>query len=214
MFLAGIPISVSAADDGVEINETNFPDENFRYFIRVQLDENRDEQLSAEEIANITELNVTHQGISDLKGIEFFTALTTFKCSENAITEIDLSKNTLITKLDCSSCSKLTELNLSNNTSLKELDCRISNLSTLDISRNTELTTLDCSANKLTSLDVSNNVKLTNLNCHMNQLTSLDVSNNTALTELVCSSNQIAEIDVSNNTAPQSLLVLIINLLS
>ena len=97
-----------------------------------------------------------------------------------------------ITGLACSSI-KLTDLDVSRNTELTRLTCSYNQLTSLDVSKNTALIRLFINGNQLTSLDVGNNTALTNLECHANQLTGLDVSQNTALTYLVCGSNQLAD---------------------
>jgi len=103
---------------------------------------------------------------------------------------LDVSKNTALTKLDCSS-NQLTALDVSKNTALTNLQCRKNQLTALDVSKNTALTNLRCDNNQLTALDVSKNTALTNLHCNNNQLTALDVSKNTALTELECYKNKL-----------------------
>ena len=184
---------------GTAINEENFPDEKFRNWILAQ-NYGQDGVLTVDEIAAVTEINVSSKSISDLTGIEYFTALTSLNCESNPLTSLDVSKNTALTELYCS-YNKLTSLDVSKNTALTLFDCSNNKLTSLDVSKNTALTELDCSYNQLTSLDVSNNTALTSLNCDGNQLTSLDVSKNTALTLLDCSWNQITSLDVSKNTA-------------
>ncbi|MEG0191174.1 MAG: leucine-rich repeat domain-containing protein, partial [Lachnospiraceae bacterium] len=88
----------------VDINETNFPDANFRNYIqnyRNNINKDGDTVLSATEIQNATELTLFQQGISDLTGIKYFTALTTLKCASNQLTSLDVSNNTSLTILDC-----------------------------------------------------------------------------------------------------------------
>ena len=128
------------------------------------------------------------------------TALKELYCSSNQLTSLDLSNNTALTELYCNS-NQLTSLDLSNNTALTELSCYFNQLTSLDVSHCTMLTYLNCTSNQLTSLDVSHCTMLTYLNCASNQLTSLDLSNNTALTELNCGSNQLTSLDLSNNKA-------------
>ena len=119
--------------------------------------------------------------ISSLSGIEHFKNLEVLDFSGHGISEVDLSKNT-----------KLTSLNCSNN-----------QLASLDLSQQTALTTLNCSNNKLTgALDFSANAQLTNLNCSTNEITALDLSANTALEKLDCSSNKLAG-DLDITTCPQ-----------
>ena len=184
---------------GTAINEENFPDEKFRNWILAQK-YGEDGALTAEEIAAVTEINVSNKSISDLTGIEYFTALTSLNCEGNPLTSLDVSKNTALTLFDCSN-NQLTSLDVSKNTALTELDCSYNQLTSLDVSNNTALTSLNCDGNQLTSLDVSKNTALTLLDCSWNQITSLDVSKNTALTKLDCSYNKLTLLDLSNNTA-------------
>ena len=205
----------------VEINETNFPDENFRNLL-LSWYEGADGVLTDREIALAKHLPLNNKNIRSLKGIEFFTALTELNCSFNQLTELDLSKITALKYLDCSENYSFTTLDLSKNTELTYLNCSGNILTTLDLSKNTNLTYLKCSGNpqmkelnisgcdKLTEfmcwgtqikeLDLSSNTALKKLYFYYNQLTTLDVSNNTALELLQCDMNQLTELDVSKCT--------------
>ena len=194
-------IAVQSA--GVAIDDTNFPDANFRTIVE-HYDTNKDSSLSDTEIAAVEEIDCYDKGISNLKGIEYFTSLNILRCTDNQLTALDVSENTALTKLNC--CfNKLTSLDVSKNTALTILECNANRLTSLDVSKNTALTELNCSINELTSLDVSKNTALTILYCNDNQLTSLDVSKNTALISLSCVCNQLTSLDVSKNTALQIL---------
>jgi hypothetical protein len=127
--------------------------------------------------------------ISNLTGIEAFTALTLLNCWGNLLTSLDVSQNIALTDLECGG-NNLTSLDVSGATALTKLNCQNNQLTSLDVSQNTALTDLYCDLNILSSLDVSKNTALTFLSCGANDLTSLDVSQNTALTELDCGSNQ------------------------
>ena len=193
---------VEMEQEGVPIDETNFPDIRFRYYLQAQeygedgfLTENEIEAITSIDVSKFdpTELGVDdddRRKISSLKGIEYFTALTSLNCRNNIITSLDLSKNTKLTELNCNQ-NRLSALDLSKNTTLTSLSCGINQLTSLDVSKNTALTDLSCYRNQLTSLDLSKNTALTNLSCYNNQLTSLDVSNNTALTDLYFYHNNI-----------------------
>ena len=183
----------------VEINETNFPDANFRNWVLREF-YGADGVLKDYMIAGVTNIDVSLSNIKSLKGIEYFTALTRLTCYQNQLTELDLSKNTALTFLRCEN-NQLTSLDVSQNTRLGTLQCGDNQLTSLDVSQNTALGTLQCENNQLTSLDVSQNTKLTELICSQNQLTSLDVSQNTKLRSLNCSENQLTSLDVSQNTA-------------
>jgi len=180
--------------------QTYVPDDNFEAHLEARgMGDGiaNNDSVTTSNIVGITRLGVSNQTISDLTGIEDFTALTDLSCSDNQLTSLDVSNNTALTSLRCFS-NPLTSLDVSNNTALSVLVCYDNQLTTLDVSNNTALTTLWCYDNQLTSLDVSNNTALTTLRCYSNQLTSLDVSNNTALTDLHCYDNQLTSLDVSN----------------
>ena len=188
--------SIAVQSAGVAIDNTNFPDANFRTIVE-DFDTNNDSSLSDTEIAAVKKINCFRKRITNLKGIEYFTSLNNLWCAENKLTALDVSKNTALTDLYCSS-NQLTTLDVSKNTALTDLDCGRNQLTTLDVSKNTALTYLSCGYNQLTTLDVSKNTALTYLSCRNNQLTTLDVSKNTALTKLSCDNNQLTSLDVSN----------------
>ena len=209
MVVGLLPTAVLAAGD-VEINEANFPDANFRSYVQTEFDKDGDKKLSSAEIAAVKEIIASLRGIKNLKGIEFFTALETLNCVQCELTELDVSKNTELTKLYCRE-NKLTELDVSKNTKLTILSCWKNELTKLDVSKNTELTRLSCGSNKLTELDVSKNAKLEMLDCKSDsllssmRLTELDVSQNTALKELNCYGVKMRELNVSGCTALEEL---------
>ncbi len=189
----------------VAIDETKFPDANFRKYVADKFDKDGDGVLSAEEIETVTEItlfdHISHSKIevSDLKGIEYFTSLELLDCQTQNIKELDLSQNTSLKYLYCKQ-NQLTTLDLSNNTELLKLNCDNNQLAELDLSNNTELLMLYCNENQLTTLNVSKNTMLNRLECIKNKLTTIDTSNNTNLQTLMCDENQLTTIDISNNT--------------
>ena len=136
-------------------------------------------------------------GISDLTGIQAFTALNILNCSSNLITNLDVSQNTALTTLDCGR-NQLTSLDVSTNTALTYLACDSNQLEGLDVSANLALTSLECGGNQLTYLDVNQNTDLNDLRCQGNQLISLDVSNNIALAQMECMWNKFTSLDLRN----------------
>ena len=110
----------------IQINATNFPDEDFRNFLLGQ-DYGADGVLTEMEINNITYIQCIAEGIGSLKGIEYFTSLTDLYCSWNSVKSLDLSKNTKLKNLECAKCG-LTTLDLSQNTALKFLDCSLNSI--------------------------------------------------------------------------------------
>ena len=220
--LAAVILS-TMAQSSVTINATNFPDDIFRQFVSDNYDADHSNSLSPAELAAVTEMSVVNMGISDLKGIEYFTQLRTLDCNSNKLPSLNVTKNTALTKLVCF-YNRLPSLDVTKNTELEELDCRWnSDMTSLDVTMNTKLKILRCAANYqiaslnvtkntaleelecwslhgLTSLDVTNNVVLKKLECTLIEgLTSLDVRNNTELTHLRCQATGVTSLDISKN---------------
>ncbi|MCP4443333.1 MAG: T9SS type A sorting domain-containing protein [Aureispira sp.] len=190
-------------NSNLEAQIVTIPDANFKVALVTDtaINTNGDTEIQVSEaIAYNGAIQLSYMGISDLTGIEAFTALTQLYCHYNQLTSLDVSANTALTHLYCEH-NQLTSLNVSSNTALTRLDCYSNQLSSLNTTSNTILTHLYCNSNQLTSLDISTNTVLTNLECSSNQLTSLNVSNNIALTHFHCHSNQLTSLNVSNNTA-------------
>ena len=187
--------TIMALKPNIEINENNFPDENFRKYLLSQW-YGTDGQLMEVEIDKIDYIGVEKKNIQSLKGIEYFYALTELKCRNNNLTSLDLSKNTQLTELDCRR-NQLASLDLTKNAQLTELDCGGNQLTSLDLSKNTSLTLLYCHENNLSELDLSKNTSLKELYCYVNKLSKLDLSKNTLLTRAYCFDNQLITLNVS-----------------
>ena len=112
-------LSTMTAWADVEINEENFPDENFRDYLLSQ-DFGEDGVLTDDEIAKTKTLSIQSYNIQSLKGIECFTALEKLTCIDLGLTSLDVSGLTALWWLDCS-CNLLTSLDVSKNTALREL---------------------------------------------------------------------------------------------
>ena len=199
MVLTLLPTAAFAADD-VAINETNFPDDNFRKYVKEKFDKNSNNSLSADEIAEAKEISVEGKPITSFKGIEYFTALTNLECSRTKLTSLDTSHNKKLGYLRCNYIPDLTTLNVSQNTELKVLYCNDNALADLDLTNNSALETLECGDNELTTLDLSKNTELKYFGCFNSKLSSLDLTNNTNLEELYFCGNNFSTIDVSQNT--------------
>ena len=154
----------------VYINNTNFPDATFRNYVG-DFDQNTNGYLTENEIDAVTEISVPMMNITSLKGIEYFTALTTLDCISNKLTALDVTKNTALENLICVG-NQLSALNVANCTTLYTLDCSENKLTTLDVTKNTALQTLYCNDNQLTALDMTANTSLSTLYCHGNKITT------------------------------------------
>lgn len=193
--IAGAP--AKAQTDDIAIDETNFPNTTFRQYVSEKADVDLDGYLSENEIAAVTDIYVSTMGISDLKGIEYFTALKNLYCQGNGLWSIDLSRNTALERVTCSA-NNFTSLDLSALKSLQYLDCSQNKLTSITIDSEA-LDQLHCERNSLHGLDLSQFVNLTYLNCEYNDLTELDLTNNAALKYLYCGNNDLTELDLTEN---------------
>ena len=199
MVLTLLPTAAFAAGD-VNINETNFPDTNFRQYVKDEFDKDGNEVLSADEIAAADTIFVTGKPITSIEGIAYFTALTNLTCSNTKLTTLDTSYNTELVFLECNEVSTLTSLNVSQNTKLKVLCCNDNALADLNLTNNTALEKLECGGNEFTTLDLSKNTNLKYFGFFNGKLSSLDLTHNTNLEELYFCGNNFSTIDVSQNT--------------
>jgi len=177
---------------------TNIPDVNFeKALISLGYDDTEDGSVLTENIDGILILTISSKGISNLNGIEDFTALTELNCQDNSLNTLDISKNINLTKLFCHS-NQLTNLDISKNINLKNFSCHTNKLTVLDLSKNVKLEDISCDSNQLTSLDLSEKPLLKNIRCTMNQLTSLNLSNSPLIHEIYCDINKLENLDVSS----------------
>jgi hypothetical protein len=135
---------------------TGIPDANFEQaLIDLGYDAALDGSVLTANISSVTSLNLYSLNISDLTGIEDFTALTYLVCDWNQLTSLDVSQNTVLSILDCG-WNQLTFLDVSGATALAGLNCDNNNLTSLDLTQNTALDVLDCHTNQLQCLNVKN----------------------------------------------------------
>ncbi len=223
---ADVQIITGQQAEGVAVDETNFPDENFRAYVAENCDTDGDGYLSDAEVAAVKRMDCSGCEISSLEGVQNFTALETLYCDNNMLTALDVSGCTALTVLNCecndlptlplSDCQSLrelhcgsnlmTDLDLSGCTALEVLYCGANEIPALDVSGCGELKELYCDNNRLTALDLSGNEALEVLDCQSNQITALDLSANELLTSVECASNRLATLDVSANTALTELI--------
>ena len=200
---------------------TFVPDANFEQAL---IDEGYDSgpldgNVLTSNISGILNLDIKNRGITNLTGIEDFSALKNLDCSgnllinidvrplsnlqilwcfENQIINLNVDQNISLTALR-SENNKLTSLNLSKNINLIDLACEQNKITTIDVSNSVSLNRFQCGNNLLNTLDVSTNVNLSYLSCEQNQLTSLNLLSNNQLSLLNCFNNQITELDLTRN---------------
>lgn len=229
MVFTFLPFSAFAANTEIDFNspdfKLNFPDEEFRRFLKECCDKNGDGKLDV-DIKNMT--IPTSYAIKSLEGIRFFEDLEKLDCHGIGLTTLNVGKNFKLKELDCSGnqlkeclpilSSGLKKLNCSNNKlthmnlgilsglNLEEVNCSNNNITNIVMDSVGELVKFDCSNNDLMALDVSQCFKLKELNCSGNQLMELDVGHQMQLTQLDCSNNKLTELNVKQNGGLISLI--------
>ena len=205
-------------ETSLPINEKNFPDDNFRNYIKTYKAGSRD-VLTVEERSKVETIEVEGKNISRLEGIEAFPNLKVLKCGNNSIQKLDLRQNPKLETLKCNK-NQLTQLDLSKNPDIDYLNCSENQLEQLDVShlkleylycshndleqldvKNSKwLRELDCSKNELTKLDVdvTHKPNLERVECQNNQLTSLILGENKMLRKLNCANNQLTQLNLNN----------------
>ena len=180
---------------GIEINDTNFPDDVFRNYISASFDSDSNGYLSDSEIEAATRINVSGTvsedgNITSLQGTEHFKYLRALNCRYNSgLASLDLSGNADLYNLDVS-FTGIESIDLSGNTALGYLYCNDTDMTSLDIRTNTALVYLYCSNIGISSLDVGSNTALTDLNCDNCGLAYVDLSNNPGITTFSASGNK------------------------
>ncbi len=98
-------------------------------------------------LAAMTLLDLPSGGVTSLGGIGYCTGLTTLKCVNNQLTELNLNGLTRLTTLRCN-MNQLTTLDVSQLTNLTDLWCQNNKLTKLDITRLSNLYTFKCGNQK------------------------------------------------------------------
>ena len=220
MMLSVLPVGAFAAEPGaeeqengasaqadsvdsefVEINDTNFPDPDFQQYVKDNIDTadttsgQKDGRLSKAERDAVTTISIDNQNCTDLTGIAYFANLTTLRCQQNGLKELNLEYNKNLTDLNCS-YNQLTTLDVSKNAKLRILECYNNGIEELNLGDITNLYWLLCATNNLTELDVSKNRYLEQLHCRHNNLKRLVIGNNYSLRTLYLEGNHLTSLDL------------------
>lgn len=113
----------------------NIPDANFKTALlnNSLINTNGDNEIQISEAESFTgEIDCNYQSISDLTGIEKFINITILDCSNNSLTNLDISQNTALINLECWN----------------------NQLANLDVSKNAVLTVLHCGENQISELQI------------------------------------------------------------
>ena len=199
----------------LQVNSTNFPDDNFRSYISSNVDKNGDGYLTIGERNARKRMDLSYCGIKDLTGIDKLPLLEELDCSNNSLSgSFSLVHSNLKTlKCNNNNITKITTIT----PQLTYLSCYYNQLEVapvvlnLSAELNKNLEYIDYSMNKIQSLDLSGMTKLKTVYCSLSSegtignLTSLNVSGCTALTKLDCSSNKLTTLNITDCTALEEL---------
>ncbi len=139
---------------------TFVPDDNFEHFLETH-DANmnvvpvgdpnslgngidNDNLVTTAKIAQLTTLLIAGENITDLTGIEDFSALELLNCNNNQITSLNIGSNASL-KILRANTNLLTNLDISQNI----------NLEVVDVSQNRQLLSLSIAGNSFNNIDVS-----------------------------------------------------------
>ena len=186
--------------------QTYVPDDNFEAYLENNGMGNgilNDDYVTTANINAITYLSVPFENISDLTGVQDFTALTFLNCNGNQLTSLDVSVNTALINLECND-NQIDSLDL-NSIPIEYIECVNNNITYLNIN-NTALSSsnfgLFLDGNPYTTIIISNNQILSSLSYSFNNLTieNLQISNNPSLNSISIENTQITNLNINNNT--------------
>ena len=184
------------------------PDDNFEAYLEANNLGNgiaNDNYVSKELVSSLTFLSLFNQGISDLTGIEHFTALTTLNVHDNNLTSVDLSQNVNVQHLQLENNTGLANIDVSALTNLQQFWCSNTAITSLDLSQNTALRKLYVNNTGISTLDLSANVLLDYLVCQQTQLSSLDISNNPLIDTVYGANCNMTSVSLGTNTNLETL---------
>lgn len=146
-----------ADDPQEERNKSVYPtffDKTFEAYCIETFDLDGNGRISRYEAQRVRDVSCPGLGIVSLADLREFPNLERLDCSQNAITELDLSPCTRLVRLDCRG-NGLVRLDVEGLRGLTEADCRDNALEQLDLTSNGSLGRLDLRRNDLRTLDVS-----------------------------------------------------------
>ncbi len=191
------------------IDYTAIPDSNFEAALNTlgYDDISGDGLVPTELILNVTNLNVSNKSISDLTGIQDFTALTDLNVETNTLTSLDVSNNSNLQNLNFDNNS-VASINLGSNSNLGSIEGRYNQLTTIDLTQVPNLTFINIRNNLFTTVNVANNTLLNTINLRgCANLTTLDISNNSELAFLYLQDTALTGLDVTSNTKLEVVII-------
>ena len=187
----------------------NIPDAALKAYLVNNYDDDGDGEISIAESDNITMVNCSGKGVSDLTGLEACTNLVTLNCANNNITTIELPHLAQLTTLTCYG-NPIERINLDNCVALGSF-CII-NSSTNAISgnsisisgyNNTDNLYFTIRNTPFTSFTFNNSSSIESLE-YYGDFTDVNSNNNTALTSIVFFA-PVENVTLTGNTVLESI---------
>lgn len=203
------PFAINAQEEnitsnqGIEINDVNFPDPDFQKYISEYYDKSvQDGYLSDEEISKVKNISLwdwQYENCASVEGLQYFKNLETLYIQKKKnITKVDISQNKKLKKLVITD-TPIKDLNVKSHLALEDLSCDNTDISELDVSENTKLMSLSCINTKVQNINVTKNEDLQVLNVSYTNIKELNISKNTKLETLYCNNTSINTLDISNH---------------
>ncbi|MCL2125075.1 MAG: chitobiase/beta-hexosaminidase C-terminal domain-containing protein [Oscillospiraceae bacterium] len=184
-------MAFEASDTEMDISE-KFTDPNFLAAVKDVVNKYPDEPIYPSDVDFYEYLDVSGMEIASLDGIEYFASLCDLDCSDNNLTQLDLSGLNELLALDCSN-NMISYLDLTGLAKLQLLDCTDNQMTMLFVWGLQDLRYINCANNKIESLRLEGLSSLESLDCTRNELNMLDISDLDGLQNLRCAYNKIAD---------------------
>lgn len=199
---ASITICITSAISQSFAQKVHVPDDGFEQFlIGKGYDNVMDDSVLVSNINTIKSLEIFANNIRSLKGIEKFSALEDFRCTNNNITSFEIGNGELPNlKTLVLNNNSLNSFKIANPNQISSLSINRNLISTIDLSGFTALTFLDVSNNLLKAISLQQNTLLTSINVSSNSLeNTFSVETLTSLKNVNCSSNKLTAVKIPVN---------------
>ncbi|WP_428473608.1 leucine-rich repeat domain-containing protein [Photobacterium indicum] len=188
-FLVSLLLSGCSTKQYNVVNDISFKDDHFKECVL-----SYDEQ----QLNKFNELECSNSHITSADEIRFFPAIESLDLSNNQLTTLDVTNNTLLKTLYLPN-NNLKNLDVSANPLLEFLYAYNNQLSEIDLTHSPLIKELILVGNQLHDLNITANTVLIDLLVYANALTELDISKNTQLEYLQAEKNQIDTLNISHN---------------
>ncbi|MGF1889409.1 hypothetical protein L4D13_25215 [Photobacterium profundum] len=189
LFLMTLLLSGCSTKQYNVVSDIPFKDDHFKECVL---------SYGEQQLNKIHELECSNSHITSADEIRFFPAIESLDLSNNQLTTLDVTNNTLLKTLYLPN-NNLKNLDVSANPLLEFLYAYNNQLSDIDLTHSPLIKELILVGNQLHDLNITANTVLVDLLVYANALTELDISKNTQLEYLQAEKNQIDTLNISHN---------------